>query len=296
MNRTNKPKRGRGKRRGRRRPINVAASVITTFSLYCGAASIIASINLEFESAAYWILAAMVLDTLDGAVARLTKSISEFGKELDSLSDLVSFGVGPAVLIYTGYLREAQETQGLAGPTAEMIAITFVICGALRLARYNVFQSTRRDSFIGLPIPAAGGTIASFVLFTQYLEVTVSFWALGPLTLALAILMVTTIRYPKDRMRILILAPRMAFRFLTMCVLGIIVFHYANQHTPAIILMPLAAAYVLYGPVEEIYRFVRARGRRRPKPEDTETDPDAPNEPDNPPNAPLSTPPDAVYK
>ena len=99
-----KPKKRRSRRfrqrKRRRMPINVAASVITTFALYCGIASIFAAIRDDFELASYWILAAILFDMLDGTIARLTKSVSDFGKELDSLADMVAFGVAPAVLIY----------------------------------------------------------------------------------------------------------------------------------------------------------------------------------------------------
>lgn len=239
-------KRLRRKRLHRRRPINVVASVVTTLSLYCGIAGIFSAIKGEPEKAAYWILASIFLDVLDGAVARLTKSVSSFGKELDSLSDLVSAGVAPAVLIYTAYLRDWESF-------GTMLGIVFVICGALRLARYNVYQAERRDYFIGLPIPAAGGTLAAFVLFAQYWQMEVAPWVLTPLTLGLSGLMVSTVRYPKDKLRMLILAPKHAFRFLVLCVLGIAVFHYARAYSPAIVLLPLALAYVLFGIGDEFY-------------------------------------------
>lgn len=258
------------KRRQRRRPINVIASVLTTFSLYCGIASIFASINEEYDRAAYWILAAIFLDTMDGAVARVTKSVSKFGKELDSLSDIVSFGVAPAVLIYSDYLLEEKHTGSIIGPTGSMMAIIFVICGALRLARYNVYQSEQRQSFAGLPIPAAAGTIASFVLFTSYFEWQVAFWMLGPLAIALASLMVSTIRYPRE-IHVLVLAPRHAFRLLILVVVAIAVFHYASrQFDAAIVLLPLGMAYVLSGIVNYLYNRIRKRGRIEDKPKESD--------------------------
>ena len=260
-----KSKRRRRLRRvrdARRRPINVAASMVTTMSLYCGLASIFASIGGDFEKAAYWILGAIVLDTLDGTVARLTKSVSDFGKELDSLCDAVSAGVAPAVLIYCAYLQDAQVSEGLH-PTISLIAIVFTICGVLRLARYNVYQSDRRESFIGLPIPAAAGTVASFALFTEYFDWNVRYWIYGPLTLVLAFLMVSTVRYPRNRAWKLILAPRHAFQFLVLFVGGIALFHYARQYNWTILLLPLALAYVLFGIVEELIAFARRMTKRR---------------------------------
>ncbi len=253
-------------------PINVAASVITTLALYCGIASVFAAIRGEYEGASYWILGAIILDMLDGTVARLTKSVSDFGKELDSLSDMVSFGAAPAVLIYSAYLIEGEVTQSFITPTGSMVAIVFVICAALRLARFNVYQSERQDIFVGLPSPAAAGTIASFTLFCQYFELHVAYWVLGPLTVLLALLMVSTVRYPKKTMRLFVLAPRKAFQFLVLCVAGIAVFNYALQYSPAIVLLPLAMAYVAFGAVNEGIVFLgRKRGLRRPGEEDEES-------------------------
>lgn len=272
-----KPKRRRRKKRSRkRRPINVAASVITTFSLYAGLAAIFAAINHRFEVAAYWILAAMLLDTADGAVARLTHSVSDFGKELDSLCDAVSFGVAPAVLIYIAYLQGIDPTEGVSAPIASMIAIIFVICGTLRLARYNVYQSQRRDYFVGLPIPAAGGTLAAMTLFFEYFQFENRALFFGPATLLFAGLMVSTVRYPRDRMRKLILAPRHAFRFLVLCVFGIAAFHYASQYSPAIILMPIAVSYILFGIADEAHLRLRRTLRRQQPPHSDQPQPTKP--------------------
>ena len=253
----------RRQRNRRRRPINVAASVLTTFSLYCGISSVFASINGEYDNAAYWIFGAMVFDILDGAVARLTNSVSEFGKELDSLSDAVSFGVAPAVLMYTGFLQDARGVNTLPDPTTSVVAISFVICAVLRLARYNVYQSSRRDYFVGLPSPAAAGTLASYVLFALYFELRLNFWILSPMTVILAVLMVSSVLYPKDRLRAVILSPRHAFQFLVMSVVGIAIFHYARQYSPAIILLPLAGSYVLFGIGMDVYLRLRRLTRKQ---------------------------------
>ncbi len=260
---TLKPKKRRSRRfrqrKRRRMPINVAASVITTFALYCGIASVFATIRNDFELASYWILAAILFDMLDGTIARLTKSVSDFGKELDSLADMVSFGVAPAVLIYSAYLSESAAADSAAAPMGSMVAIIFVICAALRLARYNIYQAERQDLFVGLPSPAAAGTIASFTLFVQYFDLHVAYWVLGPLTVALAGLMVSTVKYPKKTMRVFVLTPRKALRFLVLCGVGIAVFHYALQYHPAIVLLPLGMSYVLFGVVNELYVFARRR-------------------------------------
>ena len=247
-------------RQRKRMPINVAASFITTLSMYCGIASIFASIRLEYELAAYWILGAIVCDTLDGTVARLTNSVSEFGKELDSLSDVVSFGVAPAVLMYNAYLLEGRVTGSELSPIAGLLTILYVIFGALRLARYNVFQADRQDVFVGLPIPAAAGTIASFVLFSNYFELQVALWVMSPVVFILSFLMVSTVRYPKKSMSVFMLAPRKGFQLLVLFVVGIAVFHYALEYSPSIVLFPLGVTYVLFGVTNETVAFVTRKG------------------------------------
>ena len=245
-------RKGLKKRQLRRRPINVLASALTTAGLYCGIASIFAAIDQNFEKAGYFIFAALVFDSVDGTVAKLTKSVSEFGKQLDSLCDLVSFGAAPAVLIYTAYLHE----YSLGGKTGAVFAVLYVICAALRLARYNVYQSEMREYFVGLPTPGAAVTIASLVLFTNYLKLQVAFYFLLPMTLGLAFLMVSTLRYPKDKMKSMILRPRSAFRFLVLCAIGFAVVHKAIETSPAIVLFPATASYALYGIGDALYRRV----------------------------------------
>lgn len=264
MDDDNKRKRRRRSRRWKNRqrkrmPINVAASFITTISLYCGIASIFASIRLEYEIAAYWILGSMIFDSLDGTVARLTNSVSDFGKELDSLADVIAFGVAPAVLMYNAYLLEGQETGSELSPIAGLVTIVYVIFGALRLARYNVFQADRQDLFIGLPIPGAAGTIASFVLFTHYFDLQVAFWVMSPVVVTLAFLMVSTVRYPKKSMSVFVLAPRKGFQLLVLFVVGLAVFHYALEYSPSIVLFPLAVTYVLFGVTNETVTFLTRR-------------------------------------
>lgn len=134
---------------------------LTIMGMFCGFYSIITSIHGEYLSSAYAILAAFVFDGLDGKVARALNATSKFGVQLDSLSDLISFGVAPAILVYMWLLTPF-------GRLGWMAAFLFVACGALRLARFNV-QSGKVDLsfFVGLPIPAAAGVIAASVLFVK---------------------------------------------------------------------------------------------------------------------------------
>lgn len=257
-------KRRKNRRAIRRRPVNLLASVMTTLNLYMGIMSIFSSIGQEFENAAYFILAGILFDMLDGFVARLTHSTSEFGKELDSLADIVTFGVAPAVMVFVAYLPEAANlptmpgNESIVGKTGSYMAIVFAICAALRLARFNTYQSDMRDSFVGLPSPAAGGTLATSVLFLEYVEKNIvgmeggfiAYYALGPLAVALALLMVSTVRYPKNRFKAFVLAPRHAFIGLAFWAFVIAIAHYALTTSPHIVLFPAAMTYVLFGVVD----------------------------------------------
>jgi CDP-diacylglycerol--serine O-phosphatidyltransferase len=192
--------------------------------------------------------------------------MSEFGKQLDALADLVSFGVAPAMIVFMAYLGGSQDPLVVADARfGSVIAIIYVICTALRLARFNAYQSTRRDMFSGLPSPAAGTTIAALILFTEHFEWTQSMemtplyrYAIAGFTIGLAGLMVSTVRYPKERLKAWVLAPRSAFNYLVLLAVLIAVFHYANERSPSIVLLPLALAYVLFGIGDEIYlRFYK---------------------------------------
>ncbi|HOV34271.1 MAG TPA: phosphatidylcholine/phosphatidylserine synthase, partial [Candidatus Hydrogenedens sp.] len=245
----------------KKRPINVLASLFTTVSLYLGIASIFASIGSEFDKAAYFILLAIVFDSLDGTIARLTRSTSEFGKQYDSLCDLVTFGVAPGILMFMAYLPlplEAlhlpipSEAESIIGKTGSYMAIIYIICAALRLARFNTYEAEKRDYFRGLPSPAAGGTLASFVLFLDYFEPhlelhalgPLAFYALGPVTVLLALLMVSSVRYPKDRLKYFIFAPKSAFLTLAIAAFIIAIIHYAMTTSIAIVLFPIMLTYV----------------------------------------------------
>jgi len=150
-----------GMRRRMRRGVYLLPSILTLGNLFCGFYALIAVYNDEYVTAAIAILVAEVLDTLDGAVARMTGATSELGIQLDSLADLVSFGVAPGLLAYVFALKPFGWMGGLA-------AFAFAACGAFRLARFNI-QTHVLDKryFVGLPIPAAAAVVATFVLFMR---------------------------------------------------------------------------------------------------------------------------------
>ncbi len=176
-----------------RRGVFLAPATITSLGLLSGFFGLVAAINSHFELAAVMILIAFVCDGLDGRVARLSRTSSHFGVEYDSLSDVVAFGVAPAGIAYCWSLR-------LLGTWGVVIAGMFVICAALRLARFNVQPgSTDKRRFVGLPVPGAAAMIAGCVLAYSYFEfesphALVS--VMAPLTVALAGLMISRVPYP----------------------------------------------------------------------------------------------------
>src|ERR671934_2768864 len=153
-------------REKRSRGIFLLPSLLTTGNLFCGFFAMLLTMDDRYTEAAAAIFVAMVMDLLDGRVARLMKATSQFGVEFDSLADVVSFCVAPAFLIYSFALHPL-------GRAAWFGAFLFVVCGALRLARFNVQTGTTdRRFFVGLSTPAAAGVAASTVILLQGEEPT----------------------------------------------------------------------------------------------------------------------------
>lgn len=160
-------------------------NMLTSLNLVLGMGSIMATIQEKFFFAGIFIILAMVADGLDGRVARFFNASSEFGKELDSLCDLVSFGVAPALLAYSFLLKDF-------GYFGYIVAIMFATCGALRLARFNVNTSVVKGYFMGLPIPAGGCLLATFIMLGVKPE-----GIIFPLMVIIfGYLMVSTVKYP----------------------------------------------------------------------------------------------------
>jgi CDP-diacylglycerol--serine O-phosphatidyltransferase len=146
-----------------RKGVYLIPSLFTAANLMCGFFSIIATFRGEYVNAALLILLANVFDGVDGYVARLTRTTSQFGVEFDSLADVVAFGVAPAVLVYLWALAPWDNWGWLA-------ASTYVVCGALRLSRFNVqAQGAVKNHFVGLPIPAAAQAITSSVILYYHM-------------------------------------------------------------------------------------------------------------------------------
>jgi CDP-diacylglycerol--serine O-phosphatidyltransferase len=223
-----------------RRAVIVVPSLFTLFNLFFGIWSMVLAARGEFYRASWFIVFAGILDMLDGRVARLSGTGTRFGAELDSLVDIVSFGVAPAILIY--HIEFAR-----AGPMAWVVCYFYVMAVAIRLARFNVTQAGRakKTHFVGLPSPAAGMTLATYYPFTQtalYESLPLPWQLLLIfLIIGLAILMVSNVQYAQ--------LPRAGLRtgrgLLGLAVLVSITVFGIWRHD--LFFFPLGIAYMLYG-------------------------------------------------
>ncbi len=241
-----------GKRR--KAAMHLIPNLFTTGNLFCGIFAILSVFNANYMAAAIAILVAMIFDVLDGKSARLTNSTSHFGLEYDSLSDVVSFGVAPGLLIYSWALS-GQGTFGVA------VMFAYVAMGAVRLARFNSTVALSDGKyFTGLAIPAAAGVIASLVLFDHHIvrmgaEVKPIFVLI--ITLTLSFLMVSTIKYRSFK--------ELKFRgrqHITYLVWGILALMMVAAW-PQVMLFIIFAGYALMGPVERmVWLVARAVGKK----------------------------------
>lgn len=233
------------------RGVFVLPSLFTVGNIFCGYYAILASMHGNYGQAAHAIGIAMILDILDGRIARLTNSSTGFGLQLDSLADVISFGIAPSVLALLWGLSAVDSR------LAWIAAFTFTICGAMRLARFNV-QAASLKHFVGLPIPAGGGAIAAIVHFvSDPIKNPVGSNLMVACVFFLAFLMISTIRY--SSLKNLTLGKKSHLTILVMALLlALIVF--LSKPT----LLALAAAYVISGPVSRIYSFLR---RKKPSEE-----------------------------
>ncbi|WP_308636603.1 CDP-diacylglycerol--serine O-phosphatidyltransferase [Paenibacillus silvisoli] len=226
-------------------------SLFTVANLFLGIVAIILIFpeNAKPEVAAMMVIIAMLMDGVDGRVARALNAQSEFGKELDSLSDVISFGVAPAFIMYSVAFQELNPAP------AWIITALFPICGALRLARFNVISSMP-GYFIGLPIPAAGGVLATLALFHKDIAVSV----LMASTLILSFLMVSTVRYPNFKK---LGIPKNAIWVVPIVVaVAVVLGILFPNHLSKIIFIPLVL-YALYGLKKNVDRRLPSRKRKR---------------------------------
>ncbi len=180
----------------RRRSIYLLPNAFTTAALFCGFYAIVMAMNLKFDHASIAIFAAMVLDAVDGRVARLTHTQSEFGAQYDSLSDMVSFGAAPALVIYVWALRDLSNFGW--GKVGWLAAFVYCAGAALRLARFNTnIEVVDKRYFQGLPSPAAAALVAGFVWLMDDLGVprTDLSWIACGITLYAGLTMVTNVPF-----------------------------------------------------------------------------------------------------
>jgi len=182
----------------RRRGVYLLPNLLTSAALFAGFYSIISGINGNFEPAAIAIIVAGILDGLDGRVARLTNTQSDFGEQYDSLADLISFGLAPALLAFNWALSSLSEISVLTGKLGWLAAFLFVACAALRLARFNTQVGViDKQYFQGLASPAAAGTLVFTIWFFIDNDIageTVR-WLIFFETVVLGILMFSRVRY-----------------------------------------------------------------------------------------------------
>lgn len=236
-------------------PLYVLPNAFTAGSIFLAIISLVWASQESFIWACWAIVASMVLDGLDGRVARLTGTSSKFGVEFDSLADVVAFGVAPAMLVYF-YLGQYYGRLGV------VVCALFVIFGAIRLARFNITTSSEPNSFIGLPIPSAAIFLVSWILFneTHHLlrlpsspkldvldnDLVLSGgigYALLCVVLIVGILMVSNIRYPSFKK----IKWDLRFFIVLLVLFGILIYR------PIEALTFVMSGYVLYGIIRWIF-------------------------------------------
>lgn len=227
------------KREGIKKGVYILPNLLTLASLFCGFFAIVKALQGDFSAAAWSVMAAGIFDGLDGRVARLTRTQSEFGIELDSLCDLVSFGLAPAVIAF-------QWNLAMFHKMGWGVCFVFVACGALRLARYNVqFSDEEKRHFQGLPIPTAAYALVSYILFMNTRSIGES-WIFLALVFGLSLLMVSKVPYRSFKS----LGVRHRYSFFYLVMLIGILFLIASAPNTMIFLF--AIAYISFGLVEAL--------------------------------------------
>ena len=222
----------------RKKGIHILPSLFTTGNVFCGFYAFVAVLNEQFYFAAWAIVAGMIFDGLDGRIARLTKTTSAFGEQYDSLADIITFGMAPAFLAYSWVLKPF-------GRLGWMAAFLFLLCAALRLARFNVTKpEIRSEHFVGLPSPASAVVIASIVIaFEDLFATRMNPFIMVMVVYALAFLMVSNIKYPAFKQ--FDFKKRVVFsRFLF-----VILFIYVLATIPRVALFILGITYAIIGPI-----------------------------------------------
>ncbi|HMB72419.1 MAG TPA: CDP-diacylglycerol--serine O-phosphatidyltransferase [Gammaproteobacteria bacterium] len=241
----------------RRRPgIFLVPNLLTTGGIFAGFFSIVAAIDGNFETAAWATIVAFLLDGMDGRVARLTNTESDFGKEYDSLADMVSFGVAPAIITYQWGVARLAEYGVVWGRLGWLATFLFAVAAAFRLARFNTTtEKIDKRFFEGVPSPPAAVAVVSMVWLASTYELSglVGLVAGICVTAVVGVLMVSRFRYRSFKN--VSLSRRVKFANLLLIPLGLILISLA----PPIVIFALAITYVGSGPVSWILRYRRQR-------------------------------------
>jgi CDP-diacylglycerol--serine O-phosphatidyltransferase len=244
----------------RRRGIYLLPNLFTTAGLFAGFYAIVAAMSHDFENAAVAIFVAMLMDGIDGRVARLTNTQSAFGVQYDSLSDMVCFGLAPALVIFQWALRSMIEQGWIWSKLGWLAAFVYTAGAALRLARFNTqIGIADKRYFQGLPSPSAAAVLAGLVWFSvdHGLEGS-EMWLLGSLlAAAMGILMVSNVRYYSFKE--IDFKNRVPFVALIVVVL---VFVVVSSHPPSVLFFGFLL-YVVSGPVLTLYQLRKRRQQRR---------------------------------
>jgi CDP-diacylglycerol--serine O-phosphatidyltransferase len=260
-----------------KRGIYILPSLFTCANMTFGILSVVSSIDGHFMRAAWTLVFALGCDILDGKVARMTHTTTGFGLELDSLSDLVSFGIAPSMMIYQLALKNMGKI-GIA------IAILFILCSALRLARFNVMaqHNAPLENFMGLPTPASAGVLVSFVLSYELLgpegyalnfrtidilqkQMPLFFKVMPLVVVVLSFLMVSNVPYYSFKH--MNFSRPVAMRFLVAMIVLVILIVVYPQNIFFIIFTVYALSGILMFVSRGPWRILKRGGKRRPKPE-----------------------------
>ncbi len=238
------------------RGVYVIPNLVTSLNMFCGFFGIIMALRGQFTHAAWAVIAAGVFDNLDGKIARATNTTSKFGVEYDSLSDLVSFGMAPALIMYMWALQDF-------GRLGWLVAFLFLACGALRLARFNTQVGVvSSDHFVGLPIPAGAGMAMVTILlcYNDDLKLLTTAHPAPPYSILilimmflLAFLMVSTISYESFKNKELATKKKSLSTFTTALLVIILI-----VYKPDIMLFIVGVTYVLSGPAVMVWKHVAA--------------------------------------
>ncbi len=216
----------------------------TMGNVVCGFLAILSAFEGNITTACWFIILAAFLDALDGKVARLSGGTSQFGVELDSLADFLSFGVAPAVIVYATKLNSL-------GKWGWIISVVYIMAAAYRLARFNLFADTdEKKGFVGLAVPAAAIALVTYLIFSYFLWGQLEYGELlVSMIILLSILMISQVPYDSfpDKFD----TPQNRVKLIVMVVAGILILF-----KPRLLLFPLISLYILFGMGREMYRLL----------------------------------------